>query len=71
MALVAVVCWVGLLVGAGSALAETKTFKPEGGSEQAFEVPAGVTQIEVTTSAHHAADVSSRQISGARGGRNG
>jgi hypothetical protein len=36
------------LIGGASASAETKTFKPEGGSEQAFEVPSGVSQIEVT-----------------------
>jgi hypothetical protein len=46
-ALVAVVCAVGLLAGAGSALAETKTFKSTG-KEQEFKVPAGVTSVSVT-----------------------
>jgi len=45
-ALAAVVCAVGLLAGAGSALAETKTFTYTG-NEQEFKVPAGVTSIEV------------------------
>ena len=45
-ALVAVVCAVGLLAGAGSSLAETKTFKSEG-KEQEFKVPAGVTSVGV------------------------
>jgi hypothetical protein len=36
---------VGLLAGAGSALAETKTFNFTG-SEQEFKVPAGVTSVE-------------------------
>jgi hypothetical protein len=43
MALVAVVCWVGLLVGAGSALAETKTFAKQGCEK--WEVPAGVSSV--------------------------
>jgi hypothetical protein len=46
MALVAVVCAVGLLAGAGSALAETKTFSYTG-KEQEFKVPAGVTVVHV------------------------
>jgi hypothetical protein len=45
-ALVAVVCAVALLAGAGSALAETKTFEYTG-EEQKFEVPAGVTSVEI------------------------
>jgi hypothetical protein len=44
---VATCCGLGLL-GASSALAETKTFRPEGGSEQSFEVPAGVTHVTVS-----------------------
>jgi hypothetical protein len=44
--LVAVVCAVGLLAGAGSALAETKTFGFTG-AEQKFPVPAGVTSVHV------------------------
>jgi uncharacterized repeat protein (TIGR01451 family) len=45
-ALVAVVCAVGLFAGAGSALAETKTFTYTG-AEQEFKVPAGVTSVNV------------------------
>jgi hypothetical protein len=45
-ALVTVVCALGLLAGAGSALAATKTFTYTG-KEQEFKVPAGVTSIEV------------------------
>jgi hypothetical protein len=45
-ALVAVICAVGLLAGAGSALAEEAKFTYTG-KEQEFEVPAGVTSIEV------------------------
>jgi hypothetical protein len=45
-ALIAVVCVLGLLAGAGSALAATKTFTYTG-KEQQFKVPAGVTSIEV------------------------
>jgi uncharacterized repeat protein (TIGR01451 family) len=45
-ALVAVVCTVGLLAGAGSALATTKTFTYTG-KEEEFKVPAGVTSVHV------------------------
>jgi hypothetical protein len=45
-ALGAVVSAVGLLAGAGSALAETKTFTSTG-AEQQFTVPAGVTSVHV------------------------
>jgi hypothetical protein len=45
-ALVAVVCAVGLLAGADSALAEEAKFTYTG-KEQEFKVPAGVTSIEV------------------------
>src|SRR5262252_7422071 len=45
-ALVAVVCAVALLAGAGSALAETVTFKYTG-KEQEFKVPAEVTSVRV------------------------
>ena len=45
-ALVAGVCAVGLLAGAGSALAEEAKFTYTG-KEQEFEVPAGVTSVEV------------------------
>ena len=45
-ALVAVVCAVGLLAGVGSALAEEAKFTYTG-KEQEFEVPAGVTSVEV------------------------
>jgi hypothetical protein len=45
-ALVAVVSAVGLLAGAGSALAETMTFSYTG-KEQEFKVPAGVTSVKV------------------------
>jgi Glycine rich protein len=46
-ALVAVVTALGLLAGAGSALAEEAKFSYTG-NEQQFKVPAGVTSIEVT-----------------------
>ena len=39
----------GMLGITASAFAETKTFTPTKGSEQPFEVPAGVTQIKVTS----------------------
>jgi Glycine rich protein len=46
-ALIALACCGLLAASAGSALAETKTFKSTG-KEQEFKVPAGVTSIEVT-----------------------
>jgi hypothetical protein len=46
MTLVAVVCAVGLLAGASSALAEEAKFTFTG-KEQKFTVPAGVTSVEV------------------------
>ncbi len=38
---------VGVPAFSASAFAESTTFTPEGGAEQEFSVPAGVTQIEV------------------------
>jgi hypothetical protein len=51
-ALVAVVCAVGLLTGAGSALAEEAKFTYTG-KEQEFKVPAGVTSVNVVAVGSH------------------
>src|SRR5262249_41547533 len=67
-ALVAVVSAVGLLAGAGSALAETKTFTYTG-AEQEFEVPAGVTGVTIEAAGAQGGESSFQEFPGGDGAR--
>jgi hypothetical protein len=67
-ALVAVVCAAGLLAGAGSALAETKTFAAAGCSN--WQVPSGVSQLSVAATGG-AGENGGGSVEGAAGGAGG
>jgi hypothetical protein len=59
----------GMLGITASAFAETKTFTPGKGSEQPFEVPAGVTQIKVSSVGGAGAPVEGSGVPGGAGAK--